>query len=274
MADEPRYVTLDADSVDDHHLCCALGDPKHAAGVERKREWLRQRFAEGLVFRKLDVRGKVFIEYAPAEFAWRPVDAPGWLVIHCLWVSGRFAGHGHGSRLVADALADAARRDRLGLVVASGATKRPFLSDPRWLARRGFVETDRVGTWRLWALPVGEIPSDATPRFRESLHGQASADGDDDEFVARYDDQCPFNPHWSGEVVDALRRRGRRARAEHVASCADAQNSRSPLGTYGLERGGELVCHHLTTDAATGRLLDKLGPDPPARPDSASPVAE
>lgn len=80
----PAFVQLSDRNVHEHHLCCALGDPKHAAGVDAKRRWLKRRFREGLVFLKLDVRGKVFIEYADAERAWRPIVAPGWLTIHCL----------------------------------------------------------------------------------------------------------------------------------------------------------------------------------------------
>ena len=33
-------------------------------------------------------RGKCFIEYIPAENAWVPIEAAGWLYINCLWVSG------------------------------------------------------------------------------------------------------------------------------------------------------------------------------------------
>ena len=37
-----------------------------------KKEWLKQRFAEGLVFYRSTERGKCFIEYIPAENAWVP----------------------------------------------------------------------------------------------------------------------------------------------------------------------------------------------------------
>lgn len=41
-----------------------------ASRVEAKREWLRERLKEGHVFRKLNVKGTAFIEYAPLERAW------------------------------------------------------------------------------------------------------------------------------------------------------------------------------------------------------------
>ena len=43
-----------------------------------KKEWLRQRFEEGLVFYRSEERGKCFIEYIPAESAWVPIEAEGY----------------------------------------------------------------------------------------------------------------------------------------------------------------------------------------------------
>ena len=57
-----------------------------------KKAWLKERLDEGLVFLKGNARGKCFIEYIPAEYAWAPVEAKGYMVIDCLWVSGQFKG--------------------------------------------------------------------------------------------------------------------------------------------------------------------------------------
>ena len=54
-----------------------------------KKEWLKQRFAEGLVFYRSTERGKCFIEYIPAENAWVPIQADGYVYIDCLWVCKR-----------------------------------------------------------------------------------------------------------------------------------------------------------------------------------------
>ena len=72
-----------------------------------KKEWLKQRFEEGLVFYRSAERGKCFIEYIPAENAWVPIDAAGWLYINCLWVSGSLKGHGYSSELLEECLRDA-----------------------------------------------------------------------------------------------------------------------------------------------------------------------
>ena len=78
------YIRVTKENIDREHICCAMSGKQSLA----KKEWLKQRFEEGLVFYRSAERGKCFIEYIPAENAWVPIDAAGWLYINCLWVSG------------------------------------------------------------------------------------------------------------------------------------------------------------------------------------------
>ena len=64
-----EYVNLDLNNIDKEHICCAIGDPKHQMGVDKKKEWIKSKLKDGHVFRKLNARGKVFIEYEPVETA-------------------------------------------------------------------------------------------------------------------------------------------------------------------------------------------------------------
>ena len=66
---EEQFLNLTEKNPDREHLCCIIRSKKPHPGVEAKRAWLR----EGHVFRKLDAKGVVFIEYAPLETAWVPV---------------------------------------------------------------------------------------------------------------------------------------------------------------------------------------------------------
>lgn len=47
--------------------------------VASKKAWLSERLQDGLVFLKSAERGKCFIEYIPAEYAWCPVEADGYI---------------------------------------------------------------------------------------------------------------------------------------------------------------------------------------------------
>ena len=137
---ELKRVNLD--NLEQEHICCAISEKKGETSVSSKKQWLRQRMKEGLVFLKLDERGKVFIEYLPAEAAWAPVEAPGYLYIDCFWVSGKYKGKGYGDALLEECIADGKAQGKKGLVVLSTKKKMPFLSDPGYLKYKGFIVAD------------------------------------------------------------------------------------------------------------------------------------
>lgn len=59
-------ILLNKTNISSEHICCAFSDKKCADGYEAKKQWLVSQFPRGYVFRKFDIRGKVFIEYCPA----------------------------------------------------------------------------------------------------------------------------------------------------------------------------------------------------------------
>ena len=95
-----KFITLTKENIDKEHICCAFSDKKYKDGYEAKKTWVKREFDNGYVFRKLDERAKVFIEYVPAEKAWMPVDAPNYLMINCFWVSGQYKGKGYAKALL------------------------------------------------------------------------------------------------------------------------------------------------------------------------------
>ena len=81
-----NYIRITKENIDKEHICCAMSGKQSL----QKKEWLKERFDEGLVFYRSEERGKCFIEYIPAENAWVPIIADGYIFINCLWVSGSF----------------------------------------------------------------------------------------------------------------------------------------------------------------------------------------
>ena len=103
-----NYIQITGENIDREHICCAMSGKQSLA----KKEWLKQRFDEGLVFYRSAERGKCFIEYIPAENAWVPIDADGYLYINCLWVSGAMKGHGYSNDLLDECIRDAGKQGR------------------------------------------------------------------------------------------------------------------------------------------------------------------
>ena len=36
-----KYINIDLNNIDNEHLCCAIGDPKHQEGVNKKKAWIK-----------------------------------------------------------------------------------------------------------------------------------------------------------------------------------------------------------------------------------------
>lgn len=70
---DAEFINVTPENLANEHLCCIIRTKKAHQGIEAKREWLSERLKEGHVFRKLNAKATVFIEYAPLEAAWAPV---------------------------------------------------------------------------------------------------------------------------------------------------------------------------------------------------------
>ena len=74
-----EYINVTKENLENEHICCAISNNKDVQ-VSSKKMWLSERMDDGLVFLKSVERGKCFIEYIPAENAWIPVIAEGYMV--------------------------------------------------------------------------------------------------------------------------------------------------------------------------------------------------
>ena len=100
-----EYIRVTKENLEKEHICCAIAN-NNDVQVASKKAWLADRFDEGLVFIKSAERGKCFVEFIPAENAWNPIEAPDYMYIDCLWVSGSFKGHGYSSELLEACIKD------------------------------------------------------------------------------------------------------------------------------------------------------------------------
>lgn len=181
-----HFINLTNDNLENEHVCCAIADKKHQNGVAAKKQWLKERIAEGHIFRKLDVKGKVFIEYAPLETAWVPVCGDNYMYIYCLWVSGSFKGKGYGKALIEYCINDAKAKGKAGVCVLSSRQKTPFLSDKKFLLQYGFETADTAGKdYELLALSF----DGHKPFFSENAKKMMI---DSKELTIYYSLQCPY----------------------------------------------------------------------------------
>ena len=153
-----EYISVTKENLDKEHICCAISN-NNDVQVSSKKSWLLDRIDDGLVFLKSVERGKCFIEYIPAENAWNPIAAEGYMYIDCLWVSGSLKGHGYSNDLLDKCIQDSKTKGKKGLCILSSAKKKPFLSDPKFLAHKGFKVCDEADNGiQLWHLKNRPFP--------------------------------------------------------------------------------------------------------------------
>ena len=239
-----EYVRVTKENLENEHICCAISNNRDAQ-VMSKKAWLAGRFDEGLVFLKSAERGKCFIEYIPAEAAWIPVEADGYMVVNCLWVSGSLKGHGYAGELLAACEKDSREKGKRGLCILSSAKKKPFLADPKFLSHMGFTACDEADNGiQLWHLPF--TPDTEPPRFRDcARHPHVEEKG----YVLFYTDQCPFNAKYVPILEKTAAERGIPFRAVRLTSGEEARRAPTPVTTYALFRDGEYLTNEQMNEA-------------------------
>lgn len=193
---ETDFVNLTTENLADEHLCCIIRSKKPHPGVETKRQWLSQRLKEGHVFRKLNVKGCVFIEYAPLETAWTPIIGDNYFYVYCLWVSGSPKGNGYGRALMEYCLADAKENGKSGVCMLGAKKQKAWLSDQSFAKKFGFEVVDTTDNgYELLALSF----DGTTPRFAPNVKKQKIGS---DALTIYYDMQCPY----AYQSVELIRR--------------------------------------------------------------------
>lgn len=247
-----EYIRVTNENIDKEHICCAISNNKDIQ-VSSQKAWLSERFQDGLVFLKSTERGKCFIEYIPAEHAWIPILADGYMYIDCLWVSGSLKGHGYSSDLLNACIEDSKEKGKKGLCILSAAKKKPFLADPKFLKHKGFQVCDESDSGiQLWYLPFAEDA--APPQFKEcAKHPHIDEMG----YVLYYTSQCPFNAKYVPIVEEIAKERQVRLKVIHLQSKEKAQNAPTPITTYALFLDGTYITNEPMNDKRFLKLLEK-----------------
>ena len=248
-----EYIQVTNENLDKEHICCAISN-NNDIQVSSKKAWLSERFDEGLVFLKSTERGKCFIEYIPAEYAWNPIDAEGYMHIDCLWVSGSLKGHGYANDLLQACISDSKAKGKKGLCILRSAKKKPFLADPRFLKYKGFRVCDEASNGiQLWYLPFED--SFAGPSFKAcAKHPHIDRSG----YVLYYTSQCPFNAKYVPVLQQTALEHQIPFEVIHIQSREQAQNTPSPVTAYALFYNGNYITNEQMNAQKFLKLVSSL----------------
>jgi L-amino acid N-acyltransferase YncA len=207
-------------------------------GHRRKCDWLRKRYPEGLTYKVLRSRefGDVgVIEYAPGSHAWRPVEAEGYFVIHCLMVNHKHKGKGLGMLLLDSCLSDAKKRNCRGVAVVTSSDS--FMARSDLFIKAGFTSVDSSPPYELLVKKFKASAPD--PRFIVEK----------ERVLKRYKkgltilaaDQCPMVAKCVKDISQASRALGLVPKVVRVRSAKQSRELPTPYGVFSIIYDGRLI---------------------------------
>ncbi len=249
-----EIITVTADNIEKEHICCAISNNSDCQ-VMAKKSWMKERFREGLTFKKCNVRGKCFIEYITAENAWAPIEAEGYMYIDCLWVSGQFKGQGYSTLLLNACMEDSKEKGKKGLVILSSPKKQAFLSDKKFLLHKGFQVCDMAKpSFELMYLPFKE--NEVLPKFKDQVREPHIKEKD---FVLYYTNQCPFTAKYVPLLEQVAKNNNVKFKVNHITTTKEARQAPAPFTSFSLFYNGEFITYEILSEKKFEKLILELG---------------
>jgi N-acetylglutamate synthase-like GNAT family acetyltransferase len=251
-----EVVNLTPDKIADYGVC-GYSDVKKHVELRRKIEWFTEYYAKGLrikvvISKKGGYQG--MLEYIPGKYAHRPVDAEGYMFIHCVFVGFKkeYKGKGYASLLIDECIQEAKDKGMLGVAVVT--RKGSFMAKKDIFVKKGFVLVDQAEPdFELLSLKFNQ--ESGYPRFRDMrqrLHQYSKG-----LFVIR-SFQCPYTEKNVKAIVNSAESKfGIKATLVELKDHTAVQNSPCAFGTFCIIYNGEIVSHHPISNTRFENIMSK-----------------
>lgn len=237
-----EIIDINITNIDKEDICCAKSDKC----ATFKKEFLKERFKEGLKFKKIRSSGKAFIEYIPSESVWAPIVSNNLYFINCFWVSGKEKNKGLGSRLLEELFQDAKSNNKNGIALISSKIKKPYLNDGDFFKKKGFIKADSfLPFFELLYYPLTDCCK--VPFFNKNLKNI-----NDEGFSIYYTNACPFTEKYIKELKEFP------IKIVKIESLEEAQNLPLPFSIYSVFYNGTFITNEILTKAKMEKLLNKF----------------
>ncbi len=247
-----NLIETDPDNIGKKSLYCILDTKSN--GFQEKKAWYQKQHKNGLrLVTAEDEKGKQlgFIEYAPAEHAWRPVAAVNFLFIHCIMVkSKKDRASGVGNALIG--YCEKAARDLKKAGVCTFTSNGSWLADSKIFKQRGYQVSDTKGRFELMYFPFDKAtPKPKINNWEENL----------DEYQGWnivYSNQCPWHDSCLTALVGIAMDEGIELKLKEIKTPEEAKKAPSGFGTFALIKDGVLLEDHYISGTRFKNILKKI----------------
>jgi len=246
-----NFINVTPDNVSEHGFFCIKNTK--AIEFEKKKTWFEKSYHEGLRIKiMLNEAGKQigYVEFVPAEFAWRPIDAPGYMFLQCMFMySNKDKNIGNGSQLIKICEEDAKKQGLEG--VCTMTSKGTFMADKRLFVKNGYVQTEKLERFKLMTKKFNDNSSD--PKLIDWTKNREKYQ----DWHLIYADQCPWH-HKSVESLQAVAKEsGIDLHMKKIITVQEAKSAPSGFGTFNLLHHGRLLVDHYISATRFRNILKK-----------------
>ncbi len=252
---EAEIRDMNAENIFDYGFC-GTRSTEHE-GCRRKADWFKKRLSDGMRYKILysEKKGTVgLIEYIPGRYAWRAIDADGYMVIHCLCIFYKpFRKRGYASQMIDECIKDAKKEKMYGVAVVT--RKGAWMVGKEIFLKIGFEVVDEAPPD--FELLVKKFKKAApSPKFK----------GDTKKVLNNYNkgltilrsDQCPYIAKSMKEITEMIEERYKiKARIIEMESHEQVQNAPSPYAIFSLIYEGKLHAFHPISSKRFMNIMDK-----------------
>jgi GNAT superfamily N-acetyltransferase len=251
-----EVIDLTPANIADYGVCGYKDVEKHLE-LRKKIAWFKEYYPKGLRIKALISKKGGYqgmLEYIPGKYAHRPVDAEGYMFIHCVFVGFKreYKGKGYASLLIDKCLQEAKENGMLGVVVVT--RKGSFMAKKDIFIKKGFELVDKAEPdFDLLAFKFNQ--DSASPRFRDMKHHlEKYREG---LFVIR-SFQCPYTEKNVNAILNSAENKfDLKANLVELKDHIAVQNSPCAFGTFCIIYNGEIVSHHPISNTRFENIISK-----------------
>jgi len=258
MNNDIQIIGLTPENIADYGVCGYKDAGKHKE-LRNKIEWFNQYYTKGLKIKALiSEKGgyQGMVEYLPGKYAHRPVNAEGYMFIHCIFVGfkNEFKGKGYASALIDECVRDTKMQKMLGVAVVT--RKGSFMANNEIFLKNGFEIVDKAKPdFDLLAIKFDKAST--PPSFKADILDNLN-DYKTGLTIMR-SAQCPYTEKNVNAIIESAEKKYKlKTKLIDLQDSETAQKVPCAFGTFCIVYNGEIISYHPISNTRFENIMAKM----------------
>ena len=253
-----QIIDLNPENIADYGVCGYKDVAKHKE-LRNKIAWFNEYYGRGLRIKVLITENGEYqgmLEYIPGKYAHRPVNADGYMFIHCIFVGFRqeHKGKGYSKAMLDECINDARANQMKGVAVVT--RKGSFMAGSEIFMKKGFELCDRaIPDFELLALKF-DMAYDSPCFKSETL---SNLNEYKDGLTIMRSPQCPYTEKNVNAIIEVAEKKYKlKTRLVDMMDYRMVQNSPCAFGTFCIIYKGDVISYHPISNTRFENIMSKL----------------